>query len=119
NQLFHEKYGKAAPLPADPFTMHRIPGGDPADKIAERLQECYRPNHTDSSGGCVIFTERVVRVLPFVSSQPLYGNLPAVVLPAAAGQPGDVAVLKVGASSMPAARLATTVRGAPFTMLGF
>src|SRR3954468_15021157 len=36
NQIFHEQYGPAAPLPDDPFTMHEIPGGDPIDKIAER-----------------------------------------------------------------------------------
>jgi hypothetical protein len=119
NQIFQEQYGPAAPLPDDPFTMHEIPGGDPVDKIAERLQECYNPNHTDSSGGCVIFSQRVVRVLPFVSSQALYGNLQATVLEPKEGQPGDVVVLKVGASSMPAARLATSVRGRPFSVLGF
>nr|AHE14627.1 hypothetical protein asmbl_2 [uncultured bacterium] len=120
NQIFHEQYGgQAAPLPADPFTKHRIPGGSPANRIAERLQQCYTPNRTDSSGGCVIFTKRLVRVLPFVSSQKDFGNLEATVLAPKAGQPGDVVVLKVGASSMPTVRLGTSVKGTAFTVLGF
>ena len=119
NQIFHQRYGAVAPLPADPYTTHQIKGGAPADQIAERLQRCYQPNTTDHTGGCVVFSRRMVRVLPFVSNQKQYGNLQATVLTPEEGQPGDVVVLKVGASSMPAARLATSVQGAPFTVLGF
>jgi hypothetical protein len=120
NQIFHERYGDAAaPLPADPFTMHQIPGGAPSDQIAGRLQRCYRPNTTDSTGGCVVFSQRMVKVLPFVTSQKQYGDLQATVLAPPEGQPGDVVVLKVGASSMPTARIADSVQGAPFAVLGF
>jgi hypothetical protein len=116
NQIFNKRYGARAPLPADPYATHRIVGGDPADRIAERLQQCYRPNTTGDSGGCVVFSQRRVRVLPFVTSQQEFGNLDATVQQT---RQADVVVLKVGASSMPAARLATTVRGAPFAVLGF
>ena len=119
NQIFHERYGDVAPLPADPFAMQSINGGDPADQIPGRLQQCYRPNATDMTGGCVVFSRRVIKVLPFVTSQQQFGNLPATVVTPDEGQPGDVVVLKVGASSMPTARLATGVQSAPFTVLGF
>ena len=119
NQLFRQRYGAAAPLPADPYTTHTIKDQDPADQVADRLQRCYRPNTTDQTGGCLIFSRRAVEVLPFVSSQERYGNLTATVLEPADGQQSDVVVLKVGASSMPTARIGPAVRGAPFAVLGF
>jgi hypothetical protein len=68
----------------------------------------------------VVFSSRVVKVLPFVSSQTRYGDLVAdVIVPKAAGT-GDVAVLKVGASSMPTVQLADSTQGAvAFSLLGF
>jgi hypothetical protein len=119
NQLFRQRYGAAAPLPADPYTTHTIKDRDPADEVAGRLQRCYQPNTTDSTGGCLVFSKRAVEVLPFVSSQERYGNLTATVLEPKEGQKSDVVVLKVGASSMPTARIAPTVQGAPFAVLGF
>ena len=49
NEIFRERYGAAARLPANSFTRHRISGGDPTERIAERLQQCYTPNRTDTS----------------------------------------------------------------------
>lgn len=119
NQLFRQRYGAAAPLPDDPYTTHTIKDRDPADQVADRLQRCYQPNTTDQTGGCLIFSRRAVEVLPFVSSQERYGKLAATVLEQGAGQKSDVVVLKVGASSMPTARIAQAVRGTPFAVLGF
>ncbi len=117
NKIFNEVYGRRAPLPADPFTRHSVRDVDPVAQVAGRLQRCYSPNRTDSTGGCVVFSRRVVRVLPFVSSQQRYGNLAAEVI---SGPSSQVAVLKVGASSMPTVNLATSTEGvAAFAALGF
>jgi hypothetical protein len=118
NQIFHEVYG--TPLPADPFAQQVVQDANPAVQSAGRLQRCYAPNATDDTGGCVVFSERIVKVLPLVSSQKQFGNLEAQVLAPQAGQTGDVVVLKVGASSMPTVDLATNAQGvAAFSVLGF
>src|SRR5438132_8254349 len=46
NQLFHDRYGVNAPLPADPFTQHTIPNLSD-DQIGSRLSVCYTPNTTN------------------------------------------------------------------------
>jgi hypothetical protein len=120
NKIFNERYGAAAPLPADPFGEQTIKDTDPTDRTAGRLRRCYRPNSTDDTGGCVAFTTLVVKVLPFVSDQKRYGNLDATVAYPPSGTAGDVVVLKVGASSMPTVNLARSTEGvAAFSTLGF
>jgi hypothetical protein len=120
NKIFNERYGNAAPMPADPFATQTIIDQDPTDRAAERLQRCYQPNTTDDTGGCVVFSQRVVKVLPFVSDQAKYGNLTATVATPDAGKAEDVVVLKVGASSMPTVNLASSTSGvAAFSTLGF
>lgn len=120
NHVFHDRYGRRAPLPRDPFTMHTIKDVDPADPLNGRLQRCYRPNTADTTGGCVVASTRVVRVYPFVASQPENGNLTAEVLYPKAGKRAEVSVLKVGASSMPTVELAGSAAGMKaFTALGF
>jgi hypothetical protein len=121
NRIFNEHYGDArAPLPRDPSTRQTIRDSDPNDRLNMRLQRCYRPNTTDDSGGCVVFSRRVVKVLPFVLSQRQFGDLTAEVLVPKDGKAQDVAVLKVGGSSMPTVNLATSTEGvAAFSILGF
>lgn len=120
NQIFHDRYGRRAPLPRDPFTKHTIKDVDPADPVNGRLQRCYRPNTADTTGGCVVASTRVVRVYPFVASQRENGNLTAEVLYPKAGKRAEVSVLKVGASSMPTVELAGSPAGMKaFSALGF
>jgi hypothetical protein len=122
NRIFNDRYGKAAPLPAKPENKTTIRDDNPDDPLNGRLQRCYRPNTADTTGGCVIATNRVIRVYPYVSSQARYGNLAASVLYPKTEDPGDapVSVLKVGASSMPAVDLGTSTAGtANFSALGF
>lgn len=120
NRIFHERYGDAVPMPADPYGRQTVPNVDPADSVNERLQRCYEPNTTDQTGGCVVFSNRLVTVLPFVTSQEKFGNLPAQVLAPAEGQSQDVAVLRVGGGSMPTVQLGTTDSDVQaFTALGF
>jgi hypothetical protein len=119
NKIFGERYGRNAPLPPDPFDRHTI-SNLPDDPLNTRLQRCYKPNTTDNTGGCLISVSRLVRVYPWVSDQKKYGALPAEVLSPAAGKRQDVAVVRVGASSMPTVALgqsATATKG--FTVLGF
>lgn len=119
NQIFHERYGDAVPLPKDPFTKQTV-ADLPGDPVNERLQQCYEPNTTDPTGGCVVAVAREVRVFPFVTSQEKYGTLAADVLAPAPGRTGDVAVLRVGASSMPTVDLAQNMNGAvALAALGF
>lgn len=118
NRIFHERYGAQAPVPADPYSRATI-GTDSSPELNARLQQCYdAPNTTEESGGCVIAASREVRVLPFVTDQRRYGNLVADVLFPTAGA-SDVAVLRVGASSMPTVRLADALAGTAYSVLGF
>jgi hypothetical protein len=120
NQIFHDRYGRRAPLPRDPYTRHTIKDVDPTDPLNGRLQRCYRPNTADTTGGCVMASTRLVRVYPFVASQRENGNLTAEVLYPKADKPAAVSVLKVGASSMPTVGLAGSAAGMKaFTALGF
>jgi hypothetical protein len=120
NSVFHDRYGDAAPMPSDPFATHSISDFDPQDPVNARLQRCYQSNSTDDTGGCVVFSTRVVKVLPFVTSQEQYGNLAADVVVPAAGEASDVAVLRVGGGSMPTVALGTTNADvAAFSVLGF
>ncbi|SHN36809.1 trypsin-like peptidase domain-containing protein [Cryptosporangium aurantiacum] len=100
NKIFNERYGDGAPMPADPYTKAK-PSANTDDVVSKRLQRCYQGNTTDETGGCVIFTQAVVTVQPFVSDQKQFGDLPAQVVYPTGGKKSDVAVLKVGASSMP------------------
>jgi hypothetical protein len=119
NRIFNDRYGKRAPLPADPKTETTIRNEDPDDPLNGRLQRCYRPNTADTTGGCVIATSRVIRVYPYVSSQARYGNLAASVLYPTTGN-AAVSVLKVGANSMPTVHLGDSTEGtAHFAALGF
>jgi hypothetical protein len=120
NHIFHDRYGNRAPLPSDPFATHTIKDTDPSDPLNGRLQRCYRPNTTDTTGGCVVATSRMVRVYPFVASQGQNGDLAADVLFPKDSKPNEVSVLKVGASSMPTVDLAASAAGMKaFTALGF
>ena len=122
NRIFNDRYGNRAPLPAKPENKATIRNDDPDDPLNGRLQRCYRANTADTTGGCVIATNRVIRVYPYVSSQDRYGNLAASVLYPANGEAGDapVSVLKVGASSMPSVDLGDSTAGtANFAALGF
>jgi hypothetical protein len=119
NKIFGERYGRNAPVPRDPFDQHHITNF-PDDPLDTRLQRCYKPNTTDNTGGCLISVSRLVRVYPWVSDQKKYGALPAEVLSPAEGKTQDVAVMRVGASSMPTVALgqsASATKG--FTVLGF
>lgn len=107
NKIFNERYGDGAPMPADPYTK-ATPSGNTADVVGQRLQRCYQGNTTDESGGCVIFTQAVVTVQPFVSDQKQFGDLPAQILYPTGGTKSNVAVLKVGASSMPSVVLGSS-----------
>jgi hypothetical protein len=122
NRIFNDRYGNRAPLPAKQETKTTIRNENPDDPLNGRLQRCYRANTTDTTGGCVIATNRVIRVYPYVSSQARYGNLAASVLYPTTGEAGDapVSVLKVGANSMPAVALGDSTAGtANFAALGF
>jgi hypothetical protein len=118
NQVFQERYGERAPLPDDPYARTSIDDGGSADPLNPRLQQCYSPNTTGESGGCVVASTREVRVLPFVSDQRVYGDLPAEVVYPQEGS-NDVAVLRVGASSMPTVQLASGLEGTAYAVLGF
>jgi hypothetical protein len=120
NKIFRERYPHIANTLTETENKQQLRGGDPADRIPQRLQQCYSPNTSGDAGGCLIFSTRLIKVLPLVTSQEKYGNLEATVLKPRAGRPAsDVVVLKVGSSSMPAASLATSVKGRPFTVLGY
>ena len=120
NKIFRERYPHIADTLTETENKQQLRGGNPADRIPQRLQQCYSPNSAGDAGGCLIFSSRLINVLPLVTSQEKYGNLEATVLEPRAGRPaGDVVVLKVGANSMPAAPLATSVKGRPFTVLGY
>jgi hypothetical protein len=119
NQLFHDRYGGNAPLPADPFSQHTIPdvGGD---AIGSRLAVCYVPNTTNGDGGCVVKMTLEYRVYPYVTSQRKFGDLSADLISPSAGGTADVAILRVGASSMPTVNLGQTLAGAEaVSILGF
>jgi hypothetical protein len=119
NKVFNERYGRNAPMPKDQFGRQRIKdlAGDP---INVRLQRCYQPNTTDNTGGCLMTVSRVVKVYPWVSAQNKFGELAADVLSPAEGKTQDVAVLRVGASSMPTVPLGQTAgTSKAFTVLGF
>lgn len=107
NKIFNERYGDGAPMPADPYSKAK-PSANTDDVVSRRLQRCYAGNTTDETGGCVIFTKAVVTVQPFVANQKQFGDLPAEVLYPTAGKKADVAVLKVGASSMPSVVLGSS-----------
>jgi len=122
NRIFNDRYRNRAPLPAKPENETTIRNDDPDDPLNSRLQRCYRANTADTTGGCVIATNRVIRVYPYVSSQARYGSLAASVLFPKTEDPGDapVSVLKVGASSMPTVNLGDSTAGtANFSALGF
>jgi len=120
NKIFNERYGDAAPMPSDPFATQSIPDLDPANAVNARLQRCYQSNSTDDTGGCVVFSTRVVKVLPFVTSQEQYGNLAADVLLPTPDKASEVAVLRVGGGSMPTVDLGTTSDDVTaFSALGF
>jgi hypothetical protein len=119
NKVFSERYGDKARTPSDPFDQHHIKNlsDDPLDT---RLQRCYKPNTTDNTGGCLLSVSRVVRVYPWVSDQKKYGTLPAEVLSPTGDKSQDVAVLRVGASSMPTVALGQSASATKaFTVLGF
>ncbi|MFG1926320.1 trypsin-like peptidase domain-containing protein [Cryptosporangium sp. NPDC048952] len=107
NKIFNERYGDGAPMPADPYAKAK-PSANTSDVVSKRLQRCYSGNTTDETGGCVIFTQAVVTVQPFVADQKQFGDLPAEVVYPTAGKKSDVAVLKVGASSMPSVVLGSS-----------
>ncbi|GAA3397264.1 hypothetical protein [Cryptosporangium minutisporangium] len=107
NKIFNERYGDGAPMPADPYSKAK-PSANTGDVVSKRLQRCYQGNTTDESGGCVIFTQAVVTVQPYVADQKQFGDLPAQVVYPTGGQKSDVAVLKIGASSMPSVVLGTS-----------
>jgi hypothetical protein len=119
NQLFHDRYGANAPIPADPFTQHRIP--DIADDpVGSRLSVCYIPNTTNGDGGCVVKVTPEYRVYPYVSSQQKFGDLSADLISPRPGSTADVALLRIGASSMPTVNLGQSVAGAEaISVLGF
>jgi hypothetical protein len=119
NQLFHDRYGDNAPLPADPFTQHQIP--DIADDpIGSRLSVCYIPNTTNGDGGCVVKVTPEYRVYPYVTSQQKFGDLSADLISPRQGTTADVAILRIGASSMPTVNLGQSVAGAEaLSVLGF
>src|SRR4029453_1773146 len=122
NRIFNGPYPGRAPLPAKEDTETSIKNDDPDALLNGRLQRCYRPNTADTTGGCVIATNRVIRVYPYVPSQDRYGNLAASVLYPTNGEAGNspVSVLKVGPSSMPTVNLgASTAAPAKFSALGF
>jgi hypothetical protein len=122
NRIFNDRYGNRAPLPAKPENKTTIRNDDPDDPLNGRLQRCYRVNTADTTGGCVIATNRVIRVYPYVSSQARYGNLVASVVYPKTEDPGDapVSVLKVGANSMPSVNLGDSTAGtANLAALGF
>jgi Trypsin-like peptidase domain len=119
NKVFGERYGRNAPLPGDPFDRQTIKDL-PDDPINTRLQRCYKANTTDNTGGCLVSASRVVKVFPWVSDQGKYGRLAADVLSPAEGKTQDVAVLRVGASSMPTVSLGQSATATKaFTVLGF
>ena len=119
NKVFSERYGRNAPMPKGQFDRQKIKdiAGDP---INVRLQRCYQPNTTDNTGGCLMTVSRVVKVYPWVSAQNKFGELAADVLSPAEGKTQDVAVLRVGASSMPTVPLGQNAgTSKAFTVLGF
>jgi hypothetical protein len=119
NRIFSERYGANAKLPSDPFDQHHIKNL-PDDPLDTRLQRCYKPNTTDNTGGCLLTVSRLVRVYPWVSDQKKYGALPAEVLSPTEGKTQDVAVMRVGASSMPTVALGQSASATKaFTVLGF
>jgi hypothetical protein len=119
NRIFHDRYGKRAPIPRPPDARYRIRGDDPDDPLNGRLQRCYAANTADTTGGCVIATSKVVRVYPYVTSQERFGNLDATILYPKTGK-ASVSVLQVGANSMPTVDLATSTAGTEhFAALGF
>jgi hypothetical protein len=119
NHIFHDRYGGRAPLPKVETATHTI-RNLPDDPLNGRLQRCYQANTADATGGCVVTTTRQVKVYPFVENQARNGNLTAEVLYPKAGRAADVAVLKVGASSMPTVNLGDSAANVPaFTAMGF
>jgi hypothetical protein len=119
NQLFHERYGSGAAVPGDPYTK-AVPSTNPGDDVAKRRQRCYQMNTVDATGGCVVTVSRQVVVQPFVSNQASFGNLNADVIYPAPGKTSDVAIIKVGANSMPSSNLGTSVSDvAAVSTLGF
>jgi hypothetical protein len=122
NKIFSERYGANAKLPADQadqFDKHTI-NNLADDPINTRLQTCYKPNTTDNTGGCLVTVSRLVRVYPWVSDQKKYGALPAEVLSPTGDKTQDVAVMRVGASSMPTVALGQSASATKaFTVLGF
>jgi hypothetical protein len=119
NHIFNDRYGSRAPLPRIETATHTI-RNLPGDPLNGRLQRCYRANTADTTGGCVVTTTRQVRVYPFVENQARNGNLAAEVLYPKVGASADVAVLKVGASSMPTVNLDTSAANVEsFTAMGF
>lgn len=119
NKLFNERYGSEAAVPNDPFTEHTVKDL-PDDPVNQRLQRCYQPNTADDTGGCIVAVTREVRVFPYVTSQKLYGTLPAEVLTPKPGAASELAVLRVGASSMPTVNLGQSAAGAQaLSILGF
>jgi Trypsin-like peptidase domain len=119
NKIFSERYGANAKLPSDPFDEHTI-SNLADDPLNRRLQRCYQPNTTDNTGGCLLSVSRLVRVYPWVSDQKKYGALPAEVLSPTGDKTQDVAVLRVGASSMPTVALGQSASATKaFTVLGF
>jgi hypothetical protein len=119
NHIFHDRYGRRAPLPKIQTATHTI-RNLPDDPLNGRLQRCYQANTADTTGGCVVTTTRQVKVYPFVENQARNGNLTAEVLYPKAGRSADVAVLKVGASSMPTVNLGDSAANVQaFTAMGF
>jgi Trypsin-like peptidase domain len=119
NEIFRERYGANAPIPKESFDKHHIKNlaDDPLDS---RLQRCYKPNTTDNTGGCLLSVSRLVRVYPWVSDQKKYGTLTADVLAPKEDKTEDVAVLRVGAGSMPTVALGQSASATKaFTVLGF
>lgn len=126
NMLFSERYGANAPMPRDPFSKHTV-ADLPGNPVNTRLQQCYHPNTAGETGGCVVAATPQVTVYPYVTDQERYGTLAAEVLRPSISREGitdtagPVALLKVGASSMPTVRLAQSAKdaGRPVSMLGF
>jgi hypothetical protein len=116
NEAFRKQYGDAAPLRGDLFTQQRI--GDATNLLQQRLEACYSPNRTNDAGGCVLTVTPTYVVYPYVTSQDLYGQSRAELLP---GSTPDVAVLRVrGASGMPTVPLGESTTGArALSILGF
>ena len=117
NKVFSERYGKNAPWAT---TCSTSSGFRPAGRPHQRAAPALLPaQHDRQQRRLPVSVSRVVRVFPWVSDQRKFGLLTAEVLSPAQGKTQDVAVLRIGASSMPTSRSASRPATKAFTVLGF